>query len=206
MMQRSNREGAGIFQEYLYIDYENVQDVQVDAIKRTMKVMIIVGEDQSRVPIDLVQKTQPFGDSVEWVRVNGKGRNALDFFVAYFLGKDVASDRDKNFVIYSKDRGYDPLINHLQQNGINARRIVSFQELKQNKIIKVDEAAVQKIKESLCKVSANRRPKKRNSLNSFVTDLLKGKPQKDIDKIVEDMFIKKVVYEENGTIKYSLEK
>lgn len=204
-VQTGSREGLLIFQEYLYIDYENVQDVQVEAIKKNMKVMIIVGEDQNRVPIDLVQKTQPFGDSVEWVRVNGKGRNALDFFVAFFLGQDVAADRSKAFLIYSKDRGYDPLINHLKQGGVNARRIVSFQELKQNKTIKVDESAVQKVRENLLKVNANRRPKRRNSLNGFVTALLKGKPQSDIDKIVEDLFIKKIVFEENGTIKYSLE-
>ena len=47
-----------VFEEYLYIDYENVQDVQVDIIEKTIKVMIIVGENQTRVPIELVQKTQ----------------------------------------------------------------------------------------------------------------------------------------------------
>jgi predicted proteasome-type protease len=92
-----------VFEEYLYIDYENVQDVKVDVIKKTIKVTIIVGADQTKVPIDLVQKTQPFGNTVEWIRVNGKGRNALDFFIAFFLGKDVAADGEKTFIIYSKD-------------------------------------------------------------------------------------------------------
>ncbi len=82
-------------EEYLYIDYENVQDVQVEVIRKTVKVRIIVGQDQSKVPIELVQKTQPFGAAVEWIQVSGKGRNALDFFIAYFLGLDVATDRDK---------------------------------------------------------------------------------------------------------------
>jgi len=138
-----------IYEEYLYIDYENVQDVKVDVIKKTTKVTIIVGNDQTKVPIDLVQKTQPFGNAVEWIRVNGKGRNALDFFVAFFLGKDVAADREKAFIIYSKDTGYDPLINHLKQSGIKARRIVSFQELCKNKAIKINEAGIKKVKEIL---------------------------------------------------------
>jgi hypothetical protein len=38
-----------IFEEYLYIDYENVQDVKVEVIKKTIKVMIIVGKDQIKV-------------------------------------------------------------------------------------------------------------------------------------------------------------
>ena len=193
------------FEEYLYIDYENVQDVKVNVIKKTTKVMIIVGEDQTKVPIDLVQKTQPFGNAVEWIRVNGKGRNALDFFIAFFLGKDVAADKKKTFIIYSKDTGYDPLINHLKKSGIKAKRIVSFQELSQNKAITIDEAGLKRVKENLIKVTANKRPKKRNSLTGYITALLNGTPKQDIDNIIEDLFIKKIVYEENGIIKYSLD-
>lgn len=195
-----------MFEEYLYIDYENVQDVKVDVIKKTTKVMIIVGEDQTKVPIDLVQKTQPFGSAVEWIRVNGKGRNALDFFIAFFLGKDVAADKQKTFIIYSKDTGYDPLINYLKKSGIKAKRIVSFQELNQDKVIKIDEAGIKKVKENLKKVAANKRPKKRSSLIGHVTALLIGMPKKDIDKIIEGLFIEKIVYEENGLIKYALDK
>ena len=192
-------------EEYLYIDYENVQDVQVEVIKKTVKVAIIVGQDQSKVPIDLVQKTQPFGNAVEWIQVSGKGRNALDFFIAFFLGRDVAADRSKNFIIYSKDTGYDPLINYLKKSGIKARRIVSFQELDQNKPIQIDEAGVKKVRESLGKLAANKRPKKRSSLLGFIVDLLKSAKKQDVEAIVEDLFIKKLVYEENGIIKYDLD-
>jgi len=116
-----------------------------------MKIMIIVGENQTKVPIELVQKTQPFGDAVEWIRVNGKGRNSLDFFITFFLGKDVAADMKKVFIIYSKDTGYDPLINHLKKNGIKAKRIVSFQELLPKKELVTDEAGLLRVQESLKK-------------------------------------------------------
>ncbi len=192
-------------EDYLYIDYENVQDVQVEVIKKTVKVAIIVGQDQTKVPIDLVQKTQPFGSAVEWIQVSGKGRNALDFFIAFFLGRDVAIDRGKSFIIYSKDTGYDPLINYLKKSGIKARRIVSFQELDQNTPIEIDEAGVKKVRESLGKLAANKRPKKRSSLTGFIVDLLKGAKKQDVEAIVEDLFIKKLVYEENGIIKYDLD-
>jgi len=194
-----------VFEEFLYIDYENVQDVNVDVIKKSMKVMIIVGEDQSKVPIDLVQKTQPFGNSVEWIRVKGRGRNALDFFISFYLGKDVATEPKKSFIIYSKDTGYDPLIGHLNNSGIKARRIVSFQELSSKKAIAIDEAGIKKVKENLRKVTPIKRPKKRSSLQSHITDLLSGMSKKDIENVIEDLFIEKIVYEENGIIKYALE-
>lgn len=193
------------YEQFLYIDYENVQDVNVDVIDRTIKVSIIVGQEQNKVPIDLVQKTQPFGQGVEWLQVNGKGRNALDFFIAFFLGRDVAANRDKQFTIYSKDTGYDPLIAYLKKSGIKARRIVSFQEMNQKQTIKIDEGGVTKVRDSLRKVAANKRPKKRKTLTGFIVDLLKNATKDDIENIVEDLFIKKVVYEENGIIKYDLE-
>ncbi len=194
-----------VYEEYLYIDYENVQDVKPEAIKKTMKVRIIMGNDQSKVPIDLVQKTQPFGSSVEWIQVSGKGRNALDFFIVYFLGVDASQNKDKSFIIYSKDTGYDPLILYLKKSGIKIKRIVSFQELAQ-KEIHIDELSIKKVTESLLKVIPGKRPKKRSSLTGFVVSMLKDKPKQDIDTVIENLFIKKVVYEENGIIKYALEK
>lgn len=195
-----------IYEEYLYIDYENVQDLKVNVIKKTIKVMIIVGENQTKVPIDVVRNTQPFGNAVEWIQVNGKGRNALDFFIAFFLGKDVAADSKKTFIIYSKDAGYDPLINHLKKSGIKAKRIVSFHELSQNRTVKIDEVGINKVKETLKKVAANKRPKKRSSLTTHIIALLKDTPKQGIEKIIEDLFVEKIVYEENGIIKYSLDK
>lgn len=194
------------YTEYLYIDYENVQNVKVEAIGESTKVMIIVGKEQSKVPIDLVLRTQPFGDAVQWIQVNGKGRNALDFFIAFFLGRDAAADPGKSFIIYSKDTGYDPLINHLKSSGINARRIVSFQELSRNKTIKLDEAGIKKVKDSLIKAPAVKRPKKRSGLSGFISTIIKGASKEEVDGIIEDMFIKKIIYEENGIIKYSLGK
>lgn len=194
------------FDEYLYIDYENVQDVKVEVLKKNVKVMIVVGNTQSKVPIDLVMKTQPFGDAVEWIQVNANGRNALDFFIAYFLGKDAAVDPTKTFIIYSKDAGYDPLIAHLKQKGLKAKRIVSFQELNQHKSIKMDEAGIKKVIDSLKKVASNSRPKKKTRLVGFIHATLTGMPKPEIENIIESLFIKKTFYEENGLIKYSLDK
>ncbi len=191
--------------DYLYIDYENVQDIKVDVIKKVANVKIILGQDQNKVPIELVQRTQPLGDAVEWIQVNGRGRNALDFFIAFFLGRDIALNKDKAFIIYSKDTGYDPLINYLKKNGVKIKRIVSFNELDHTEDMNIDESYIKKVKDSLIKV-ANRRPKKRKTLNGFVNSIFKGNSQIHIDDIIEELFIRKIVYEENGIIKYSLGK
>jgi hypothetical protein len=43
------------------------------------------------------------GKGVEWIKVNGKGKNALDFYIAYFLGVYTNEYKDKEYIIYSKD-------------------------------------------------------------------------------------------------------
>lgn len=192
--------------DYLYIDYENVQDIKVDIIKKVSNVKILLGENQNKVPVELVQRTQPLGNAVEWIQVSGRGRNALDFFIVFFIGRDVAMNKDNTFIIYSKDTGYDPLINYLKKNGTKIKRIVSFNELNNNEDINIDVTYIKKIKDSLIKSSANRRPKKRKTLNGFVNSILKGTSKEDIDNIIEYLFVKKIVYEENGIIKYSLNK
>lgn len=193
------------FEKYLYIDYENVQDVQPEALDDTMKVLIIVGENQSKVPLQLVQQTQPFGERVEWLQVSGKGRNALDFFIAYYIGRDVCQRPDKEYIIYSKDAGYDPLINHLTKENVAISRIVSFQELAPRKANGLDMTMIVKATTNLQKVAPNKRPKKRASLTGHVAALFPSKPKEEVDAIIEQLFIDKLVYEENGLIKYDLE-
>jgi len=70
----------------------------------------------------------------------------------------------------------------------------------------MDETGIKKALDSLRKAPANARPKKKASLVGFISASLTGMPKPEIDSIIESMFIKKIVYEENGLIKYSLDK
>jgi hypothetical protein len=193
------------FTTYLYIDYENVQDIQVSALTKAMKVKIIYGLEQKKFPAELVTKLQPFGDAVEWIGVEGKGSNALDFFIAYYLGKEVAQHPTKQFIIYSKDTGFDPLITHLSKAKIALKRIVSFKQLNGASLSSVDDPNIRKIIDLFKKIKPVSRPKKRKTLTSAITDLMKGMSQTELDRLIDDLFIRKIVYEENGNIKYDLD-
>ncbi|MDR2509774.1 MAG: hypothetical protein LBC77_03920 [Spirochaetaceae bacterium] len=200
------------YETYILVDYENVQDINTDIVHEKIKMLIIVGENQNKIPVSLIQKTQPFGDSIEWLQIRSYGKkNALDFFIVYFLGLYTASESAKEYIIYSKDTGYDPLIEYLKTRNHNVRRIVSFKQLKcAAQISETDKAqneaheeAIVKIKENLNKVAANKRPKSRKGLGAHLKALLKIK-QEEADKILEEMFIARIIYEENGHIKYLL--
>ena len=199
------------YDKYIFVDYENVQDINIDIIDNKIKMLIIVGETQNKIPVDLIQKTQPYGNSIEWLQIKSNGKkNALDFFIVYFLGYYISNSNNKEYIIYSKDTGYDPLIEYLKAKDINVKRIVSFKQINEtningSKLIFNEDHKdnIIKIKENLNKVVSNKRPKSKKSLVGHIKTLLK-KSDDEIEKIIEEMFIQEIIYEENGLIKYKL--
>ena len=195
-----------MYSTYLYIDYENVQDVDLTLVKEDTKVVIIIGEDQNKLPFRLIKETQPKGDSVQWIQVPGKGKNALDFFIAYFLGCNNSTDKKYSHIIYSKDTGFDPLINYLTQNNTIVKRIVSLKLLDEEKEIKFDDAKIKKTLENLKKMQAAKRPKKRSGLESHIKTVFNNQiDEANLSALIEQLFIKKYIFEENNNIKYKID-
>ena len=66
---------------------------------------------------------------MQLVRLTSSGKNALDFALAYYVGRAVVADPSGYFHIISKDGGYDALIEHLQSKHIRIRRHTDFATL-----------------------------------------------------------------------------
>lgn len=67
--------------------------------------------------------------TVQLVKLKSSGKNALDFALAYYLGRAALADPTAWFHIISKDGGFDPLIDHLRARHIHVNRHVSCDEL-----------------------------------------------------------------------------
>jgi hypothetical protein len=113
----------------LLVDFENVHQVDLGRLGDNFHVVIFVGSSQKNVPIDLVASAQKLGDRVEWQRVEGNGSNALDFYIAYQLGRVIEKSPSLHCIVLSKDKGFDPLLRHLNKNGLKCKRINSLLEL-----------------------------------------------------------------------------
>lgn len=65
---------------------------------------------------------QALGGNASYIKISGNGSNALDFHVAYYIGRIACEDPTAFFHIISKDAGFDPLIAHLKTKRILAAR------------------------------------------------------------------------------------
>jgi hypothetical protein len=114
---------AGLKNNYILVDYENVQPDNLDIlIGHDLSLIVFVGAGQTSVPVALASAMQALGDRARYQIISGNGKNALDFHIAFYMGEIVAGDPDAFFHIIARDSGYDPLIDHLKERRIFARR------------------------------------------------------------------------------------
>ena len=114
---------------YILVDFENVQPKSLEQLTdRHFKVILFIGASQTKLPRELRMSAQRLGSRLRQIKISGHGSNALDFHIAYFLGRH-ASEPSACFHIISKDTGYDPLIQHLRSEKIRAGRFKAITDI-----------------------------------------------------------------------------
>ena len=175
---------------FIFIDFENVQPKDLALLKgRDYKVMIFVGATQAKLPTQFAIAAQALGPAAEYVQIDGSGRNALDFHIAYYLGSTAAAAAPGESFVISKDTGFDPLIRHLKAKGISCRRLASIGDIPGLKeaAIKPDANPIQRVLANLAKRAAAK-PRTVKTLRSSIKNLLgAGTSEEAVNKLVGDL-------------------
>lgn len=112
------------------IDFESVQPASLSVLAADhFSLKVFVGATQNKLPFDLVTAMQRMGERAEYIKIAGTGPNALDFHIAYYIGRISCDESDAFFHIISKDTGFDPLIQHLKDQKIFCGRWQSLEEI-----------------------------------------------------------------------------
>ena len=115
---------------YVLIDLENVQPASLAGLDAEFfKVLIFVGASQTKIPFKLASVAQRLGERAAYIKIAANGSNALDFHIAYYIGRLAQQDPTAYFHIISKDTGFDPLIQHLKSQKIGATRSKDISEI-----------------------------------------------------------------------------
>jgi hypothetical protein len=178
---------------HVFVDFENVHHFDASIIgTKSVNFTLLLGAKQTNLDAELVEKLMEHAASVQLIRLTSSGKNALDFALAYYVGRAVSTNAHTFIHIISKDKGFDPLIEHLRSRHIHAHRHDSFAELtfsaKPNVGAETPKAVTTSQKEPLNRVLkhfrqyANNRPKKKKTLLNQLKSQL-GKNASDADAV-----------------------
>jgi hypothetical protein len=156
---------------HVFVDYENVRDFDVSLLgSRKACFTLLLGAQQTKLNVALVEKLMEHAESVQLVRLTSQGKDALDFTLAYYLGRAAITDPTAYFHIVSQDTGFDPLIAHLKSRHVHAHRHADFTTLTFGAAKPVIPAAADPLAcvvEHLRK-SAKQRPKTKKRLATYL--------------------------------------
>lgn len=181
---------------YVFVDYENVHRVDLSVIgSKAVQCTLLLGARQTRLDVEVVEKLMEHADSVQLVRLTASGRNALDFALAYYVGRAAMADPAGRFYIVSKDTGFDPLIDHLNSRNIATERHADYSSLPflrspgppPAKAKDPSSGSLNKVLERLRRNTSNR-PKRKSTLVSHLQNYLgKGTTEKTAENIVAEL-------------------
>jgi len=127
---------------FVLVDFENVQPRNMGLLKGgPFHIKVFLGSSQGKISLEMAQALQTFGDAAEYIQVVGNGKDALDFHIAYYIGKLAAENPGASFSIISKDTGFDPLVKHLKLKHIECKRSATIADIPHVKSAAVTQAS-----------------------------------------------------------------
>lgn len=193
---------------YVLVDFENVQPNDTRLLNGgRFKVKVFLGANQAKIPLDVAQTLQRLGPDAEYVQVDGIAGNALDFYIAYYIGRLSAREPDAEFHVVTRDTGFDPLIKHLNALGIRCHRSKTMGEIVGGGKAPLEgvDASISAVMQALAKPKTPRpRTRKRMQgwLKSFFENRIEGKA---IDDVLEQLTKRKAIRVNGEKIEYLLD-
>ena len=181
---------------YIFVDYENVQEVDLDLIVgKPVKVFLVVGQRRKTLPSLLARQIHQYHDQVTWIESEGATNNALDLVLAYHVGLQAKADPKGYFHILARDKDYDALIKHLRANSILASRDDEFARIPA--LVAITrlslEERVKWVVERFQKNQASRPKRKQSLLTTIRAFCRKELPEEEVQQIVTVMVARKLI-------------
>lgn len=176
--------------KHYLIDYENIQPNDFNRLNPNQcQIWLFVGKNQTTFPLTFSQAKAKFDTAFHLIQVPKSGKNALDFILASKMGRIIENNPNDEFVIVSKDTGFDVLIEYYQQQVKSIQRVghannIQLDNTKHKKRLSIIDtlsvALLPKVKQSYHKMPEHCLPKSQKSLMNFILSILKNE-LKDYD-------------------------
>lgn len=107
---------------HVLVDYENVHPTIEELLKLAPKltdVWLFHGPGQTK----RAEQLKAAHERVTLVPHSGKGKNALDFHLSFYLGYVAAKHPEATLLVVANDKGYDSMLAHAKLLGFTATRM-----------------------------------------------------------------------------------
>lgn len=189
------------------VDFENIQPKNISLLNGgPFKIKIFLGANQGKIPLEMARALQMFGPEAEYIKIDGSGRNALDFHIAYYIGRLAAETPDAHLHVISKDKGFDPLIKYLKTQKISCQRSASIADIPLVKIsnTKSDREKVDAVIENLEKRKASK-PRTLKTLRSTIKALFANQlAEEELEEIINQLSNRRAIKIADGKVSYEM--
>lgn len=108
---------------FVLIDAENVKPEFLEKLRAEhFRVILFVSAKHDRIRFDVANAMHSLGANGRYVKITNVGPNALDFHIAFYIGRLSLEHPGSYFHIITKDKGFDALIKHLREGKIFCSR------------------------------------------------------------------------------------
>ena len=201
----------------LLVDYENIGKIDLKAIPAGVRVLFFFGASQKSVPKEFLKDALRLGERFMPLDIEGQGKNALDFHIAYYLGESLTREPTLECAILSRDKGFDVLVRHLVGRGFNVRHVGSVAECfppakpaerapaRRSTRVRAPAAdtPLAKVLKRLASLAATKRPHRRRGLVAELhSHLAKKLSEAEVEALVDQLAAAGKLTDTDGRITY----
>ncbi len=126
------------------IDYENVHYAGwdgIDDLTEADEVYLFYSDNAQTIPMELSIKVAQAKAKVSYIHVDRMAKNYLDFQLSALTGFLVATTEQTEFVVVSKDTGFDAVLDFWNHQTISSRQVTFTRRPQIREILKKTKAA-----------------------------------------------------------------
>lgn len=195
---------------WAFVDYENIGCLDGIVFNNYERILIFCGPKNSKINIG--SSTIPDFLQIEIIKLKSIGANNLDFHISYYLGKFAQTAKPEvQFHVITNDNGFNGLVRHINKTGRVCKKI----SLKTNNKASVKPkpkpliltSCAELVVKRLKQIDGRKRPRKKEKLINWVESQCRSLNSNDninAAQIFNELLTKKLLTNENNTLKYTL--
>jgi hypothetical protein len=191
-------EGRGqLKNNIVLVDCENVQLKNISLLTSGgYQVRVFLGANQGKIPLETARALQAFGPDAQYIQIAGSGKNALDFHIAYYIGRLAAETPDACFHVISNDGGFDPLIKHLASQGTVCLRSKSVADIHLHSTVGAVLLRLRNLKDA--------KPRTVKTLRNTIKALLAHLAEDEVDEVIQQLTLRGAITVTDGKVEYEV--